>query len=383
MKLAIISHTPHYKTGNTIKGWGPTVREINHLSKIFDEVYHIAPLHGEAAPPSSLAYENEKIIFIPIKPFGGTTFREKISILTTSIHNLKAIRQTLKKVDWVQFRAPTAMGLYVLPYLSLRDKPKRWVKYAGNWQMEDPPLSYRFQKWWLEKNFQKSIVTINGTWKDQKPHILNFENPCFDNEELKNAVKIGIDKNFDKKLTLCFAGALLKNKGVDLILMSLRNVRSKPEIEELIFAGDGNERKRYEEMAKDIDMKITFTGFLSRQELEKIYAMSHLILLPSESEGFPKVIAEAASFGCVPVVSDVSSIGQYFNETNSYLLKRITPEELSEKIHEAIMNRAKLKKRSLESMKAAGLFTYENYIKNLNEKILKEIIFENDPVKNQ
>ncbi|MEP7146414.1 MAG: glycosyltransferase family 4 protein [bacterium] len=370
MKLAVISHTPHYKTGNLITGWGPTIREINHLSEMFEEVYHVAPLQYESSPPSSQAYKNEKIKFIPLKPYGGVTFSEKLSVITTSFHNLKIIKQILDKVDWVQFRAPTAMGLYVLPYLSIRSEPKRWVKYAGNWRMKDPPFSYRFQKWWLENNFQKSKVTINGHWKDQKPHIINFENPCFDNEEMNEAKQIALRKNFDGKIIICFAGSLSKNKGVDLILDALKKIKYGSEIREVFFAGDGSQREKYEDISKFIDLKISFTGFLGRTELENIYAQSHLILLPSESEGFPKVIAEAASYGCVPVVSDVSSIGQYFNNTNSFLFKRITAEEIAEKIDNAIMNRSQLKVMSLNCLKIAGLFTYENYNKNLKEKIL-------------
>ena len=42
--LTIISHTEHFKNVNgEIVGWEPTVREINHLSNIFDLVYHVAP----------------------------------------------------------------------------------------------------------------------------------------------------------------------------------------------------------------------------------------------------------------------------------------------------------------------------------------------------
>ena len=54
MKLAIISHTPHYQKKGKISGWGSTVREVNHLVKIFDEIYHIAPLHSEESPDSSI-----------------------------------------------------------------------------------------------------------------------------------------------------------------------------------------------------------------------------------------------------------------------------------------------------------------------------------------
>lgn len=370
MKLAIISHTPHYIKDKKIMGWGPTVREINNLTGIFDEIYHMAPLHKEDSPDSSISYNSDKINFIALKPFGGESFSDKLTILSTAYYNLKKISAVLDKVDWAQFRAPTSMGLYVLPYLSIRKSPKRWVKYAGNWKMEDPPLSYRIQKWWLENNLQRSKVTINGQWADQKPHILNFQNPCLDNDELYKAKKISEFKNFEDRLTLCFAGTLTKNKGVDILLEALNKIKNKEYIKEVIFAGEGNGRKKYEETASGINMKISFRGLLDRTGIEKVYEESHLIILPSESEGFPKVIAEAAAHGCIPVVSDISSIGQYFNDTNGFLLKKINKDEIAEKIELALSNRKKLKEMSLNCLRVAELFTFENYNSNLKKKIL-------------
>ena len=42
-KLAIISHTAHYNNNGKIVGLESTLREINHLAKIFDSIYHVAP----------------------------------------------------------------------------------------------------------------------------------------------------------------------------------------------------------------------------------------------------------------------------------------------------------------------------------------------------
>jgi len=370
MKLAIISHTPHYKRNGVIKGWGPTVREINHLTELFDEIYHIAPLHEEEAPGSSMSYESDKIKFIPLKPYGGKKLSDKFSIITSAPNNLKVIKSILKIVDWVQFRAPTAMGLYLLPYLSLRSKPSRWVKYAGNWNMKNPPLSYSFQKWWLNSNFQKSKVTINGQWEGQKNHVLNFQNPCLDNAELIRAKKIGEEKKFNGKLIFCFVGTLTKNKGVDVILEALKKIKHPEDIKEVLMVGDSSEREKYELIAKKINLKITFKGPLKRDELENIYEVSHLIMLPSQSEGFPKVIAEASAYGCVPIVSDVSSINQYYHDMNGFLLKKINEDELAQKIDSALEDRINLKKMSSNCVKVAELFTFENYMKNLKEKIL-------------
>ncbi|MBV6478569.1 MAG: D-inositol-3-phosphate glycosyltransferase [Ignavibacteria bacterium] len=375
MKLVIISHTSHYISKEKIVGWGPTVREINKLSDLFDVVYHIAPFYKKNAPDSSLPYSNEKIIYTPINSYGGENIKDKLTVITTAPHNLNVIRNTIKKLDrsdWIHFRAPTAMGLYVIPYLSINRIPKLWVKYAGNWRMENQPLSYSFQKWWLANNLQRSKVTINGYWKGQKEHLLDFKNPCFDKHELDNANRSGMNKNFSEKLTICFAGSLTQNKGAGILIDALREFTQKDQIEEVIIAGDGILRSEFEKSAEQTGVKITFKGYLSKDKMYGMYESSHLIVLPSESEGFPKVIAEAAACGCVPIVSDVSSVSQSFDEDKAFLLKRINAEELTEKLISAFEDRNLLKKKSEACIKISEEFTYENYIKAVKEKILSD-----------
>lgn len=375
MKLVIISHTSHYISKEKIVGWGPTIREINKLAELFEEVYHLAPFYKKTAPESSLPYSKENIIYIPLKSYGGEKIPEKLSVITTAPYNLNVIRKILKKfgkTDWIHFRAPTAMGLYVLPYLSVNRIPKLWVKYAGNWRMENQPLSYSIQKWWLENNIQRSKVTINGYWKGQKEHLLDFKNPCFDKYELEQANLTGKNKNFKENLTICFAGSLTRNKGAGILIEALKHFHLKDQIEEVIFAGDGIMRNELEKLAEDTGIKIIFRGYLSKEEMSKLYGRSHLIALPSESEGFPKVIAEAAAYGCVPIVSDISSISQSFDNEKAFLLKEINSRELTIKLKEAFENKELLKKKSEECIKISALFTYENYIKAIKDKILSD-----------
>ena len=131
-------------------------------------------------------------------------------------------------------------------------------------------------------------------------------------------------------------------------------------------------KRKYEKLSEETGVRTRFTGFLNRQQLERLYAVSHLLLLPSESEGFPKVVAEAAAYGCVPIVSDVSSISQYFHGSNAFLLKNITSEELEEKLEFAFSDRQRLKIFSERCVKISELFTFEKYNENLKEKILSD-----------
>lgn len=68
----------------------------------------------------------------------------------------------------------------------------------------------------------------------------------------------------------------------------------------LTIVGDGEERKRLEHMVKDIGLNhVSFEGF---QAPRPYYERASMLILTSEFEGFPLVLAECMSFGVVPVV---------------------------------------------------------------------------------
>jgi len=373
MILTIISHTPHYELDKKIYGWGSTITEINYLSKLFTKINHIAPLHDELPPKSTLKYNSEKINFIPIKPRGGKGIFNKIDIIFGFPKQLMLIRKYCALSDWVQFRSPTNMGIYVLPYLRFFSKTDYWVKYAGDWSYRFAPISYKLQRFWLKNNFNNSAVTINGKWEGQKNHILSFENPCLTDNETLRARLITKKKDYSGKLTLCFVGLISEKKGLGILISALNKVKKNNFIEMVYIVGGGNKIEFFmEKVSKISNINIKFTGSINRDELNKIYTISHIIVLPSKSEGFPKVIAEACAYKCVPIVSDVGSLSQYINRKNGVLLKKNTASDVYNAIIFLKNNRLLLKKLSLECNKICENFTYEKYLKSINKIIKKK-----------
>ena len=56
------------------------------------------------------------------------------------------------------------------------------------------------------------------------------------------------------------------------------------------------------------------------------------------SEGFPKVIAEAMNFGCLPIVSNISSIGQYVKDgENGFLISPVNVGNVLKVITKALL----------------------------------------------
>ncbi|MEP2280321.1 MAG: capsular biosynthesis protein, partial [Maribacter sp.] len=135
--LTIISHTEHYKKSDgSIVGLGSTVTEINHLLTVFDCILHVAMLHEVPAPPSALPYTSSKITFVALPAVGGTSIQDKLAIIYKAPKILTVIKKALAQSDYFQFRAPTGIGVFVIPYLVFFSQKKGWFKYAGNWKQE-------------------------------------------------------------------------------------------------------------------------------------------------------------------------------------------------------------------------------------------------------
>lgn len=371
-KLVIISHTEHYTNENgIIMGWGSTVNEVNFIADYWEEVYHVACLYDTKMPLSSLPYSKNNITFVPIPPFGGKSLLDKVLIFTKIPKIISQVVKSLNGASEVQLRLPTSMGLFLLPLFSffINRKFTLWIKYAGNWGQERGPLSYRIQRTWLKKNWANCKVTINGFWENQPKHCLSFENPCLTSNDLA-AGKISSDnKKFEAPFVFAFVGRLESAKGVDRIIEALQGI-PLDKIEKVNFIGDGEKTIFYKEKTAFLNEKIHYHGFLDKERVHQILAESHFLLLPSDSEGFPKVIAEAACYGAIPIVSNVGSIAHYINETNGFVWDFNSKESYATVVDKAIYTDSlDLKEQSNRIQEVAQKFTFINYLEKLNHLV--------------
>ena len=320
MRLLIVSHTPHYHAGDRVVGWGPTVRELGYLAELFDSVVHVAVGYSGPAPASALPYASDNVRVRLVRPAGGDTLRDKAGILTAYPAYARAIREELSQADAVHVRCPANVSLLALWLLSgAATPPYRWVKYAGNWQPEGrEPRSYGLQRRWLAENRHRGMVTVNGRWPGQPAHVVSFYNPCLTDEEVVEGSAVAAGKRLQSPVELLFAGELNDGKGVGRVLRVALALQERGIPFRLRLLGDGPDRPRYEAWARENKLAGTsFLGWVPRADVAGYYAAAHFILLPSRSEGWPKVLSEAMAYGVVPVAAAVSSIPQILGETGA------------------------------------------------------------------
>lgn len=366
-QLTIISDTALRKNGDSSFGLAPVVRELEKVALGFDKVVWV----GFEIPELALEKINSsKIETITLKRCGGDKLIDKLKVFLQTPEMILVIAKTIFKADVVHTRLPSAPAFIAVLMSFLLRKKIWWNKYAGNWNQQKPPFFYEIQRKLL-KTAKHTNVTINGFWSDQPAHCYSFENPCLTRDDLEKGSKIAEAKTFKAPFRLVFVGRLDEHKGVDTIIESLKTIDLNL-IERIEFIGDGEKRKEYEKTCEFTGAKVVFRGFLGNAEVHRALSEAHFFLLPSKSEGFPKVIAEAACYGCVPVVSDVGSIGHYINdESNGFIWKIDGGETFSEVLRNAVNSNEKtLKEKSANVLRVAELFSFENYLAKLEKYIL-------------
>ena len=192
----------------------------------------------------------------------------------------------------------------------------------------------------------------------------------------------GIDFNHIKGIrpsidgsTIIFAGRLIKEKNVDVLIQSLVTVKKKiPDIICLII-GNGPELSKLEKLASDLQLKenIIFKDFMENyDDLIGYMKSSKVLVLPSTREGFGMVVIEANACGIPVVTVDHpmnAAVNLVIDGVNGFKT-RLEPDDMSDKIIKSIESQNKLRDNCVEM--SSG-YDWEIIVESL-EKVYKTII---------
>jgi glycogen(starch) synthase len=141
-------------------------------------------------------------------------------------------------------------------------------------------------------------------------------------EVVYNAVEIngnGFDEekykiHKDEKIVL-FLGRITMQKGPEYFLAAAKKVLEVMDNVKFVMAGSGDMIRRTIEMAAamGIGHKVLFTGFLRGPDVERVFKMADLYVMPSVSEPFGIAPLEAMSHDVPVIVSKQSGVSEILN----------------------------------------------------------------------
>ncbi|BAO55753.1 glycosyltransferase [Nonlabens marinus] len=349
MKLLIVSDAPILYRNDMKMAYAPYVKEMDLWMRHVSQTTFLCP----ATYNRNLLitpFENQEFNHVKVRRLEFHRVAAAVLSLLSIPFQIYRLYSEMKKADHVHLRAPGNLALLAgFVALSLSRKRKT-IKYAGNW---DPsakqPLSYRLQKKLFSspKWSENTSVMAYGQWSGQSGNIKPFFTATYSKVERKV-----YSKTLQTPFQFLFVGTLSKNKNPYLLIELVKELNRKGIRSEAHFYGDGPMRQeliRYCQPApveglsennnnvssschpepvegavenssasnEDIDYNKSQFYFHGNQPagiVKKAYEGAHFVFLASQSEGWPKVIAEAMWHGCLPIATPVSCVPWMLNQ---------------------------------------------------------------------
>lgn len=163
---------------------------------------------------------------------------------------------------------------------------------------------------------QASAISYVTKFKLQQsyPANINAFKTHYSSVELPDYFFCEEERKFsDKKvIDLLFIGSLSqKYKGLHVLLAALAKVSQINQNWMLNVVGDGVYREFYQNMTKEFNLedKVTFHGYQADREIiYKHFCSADIFVLPSLTEGLPRVVIEAMSTGLPVIASSVGGV---------------------------------------------------------------------------
>jgi len=169
-----------------------------------------------------------------------------------------------------------------------------------------------------------------------------------------------------KKKTILYVGNLYVQKGLIELLEAVESLGRKRDDFSLIMIGTGPSKKKLLELIGRLKIEefVVMEGQKNHEEIPKWINKSHVVCLPSYSEGFPNVVVESITCGRPVVASNIGGIPEIINDSRLGIL---VPPGNTEKLARAL-DEALDKEWGREMIARSGTrFHWENILPKFNE----------------
>lgn len=360
----IITCVHHFEENGKYFAYGPYVREMNLWNQNKDKVTVLAPLINTQIPGKiDLAYDHPNLTFESVPAYHIQSWPARFKALVQVPYILIRIFTEMWKSNHIHIRIPGNMGLLAMFVQILFPWKFKTIKYAGNWDPESTqPLTYKIQRWIANSKSltHHAKVLVYGNWPDSTSNVVPFFTASYKKVEIEYFVK----PSLKAKLRLVFVGAIYDGKNPEIGIYLSKILLDKGIDFEFIYCGDGVMRDELEVLSKEMGLtdRVFFLGNVTAAEIKEILKKSHFLIFISRTEGWPKAVAEAMFWGCVPFTSKVSCVpGMVGKNGERGILLTKDPEEIFLAMLPFLEDEALFNRTSNAAMDWAREFTLEKF----------------------
>lgn len=309
MRFLVVSNAPLVVQDTSFYAYSPYEKEMEIWAKYVDEIAFCCPKWSEDRGLLVSKIPFAITSFFELKDFNIKSIKDILKALFHIPFNFIIILRAMIWADHIHLRCPGNVGLLAsIAQLFFPHKIKT-VKYAGNWDPKaKAPLAYRIQKHIVSHSFwsRNMTVLVYGKWKNSTKNIKPFFTASYHDSDKKPVQ----EKPLEGVIRFVFVGMLTEGKQPLYALQLVEGLLQKQHAVEIHFFGEGDQRSILETYIETHNLqKVAFLrGNQNKEVVKSFFEQSHFVVLPSKSEGWPKVIAEGMFWGCVPVATQVSCV---------------------------------------------------------------------------
>ncbi len=307
MRFLVITNAPTLLQDSKYVAYDPYVREMNIWSKYVGEFTIISPTIYNSKLLVSEFNKQPKVISVKSLDFTSVLNSVKSFLYLPQI--VFRIFKACRKTDHIHLRCPGNIGLLGCLVQILFPSKMKTAKYAGNWDPNSKqPLTYKIQKWILSNNIlTKNVsVLVYGKWQNQSKNIKPFFTATYSKDEIEPPV----NRDYSSTLSFMFVGSLVEGKRPLLAVKIVQGLIKKGISIRFNIYGEGVLKQELQDFIDkySLNESVVLHGNKPKIEIKKALRQSHFLILPSKSEGWPKVVAEAMFFGVIPIATQISCV---------------------------------------------------------------------------
>ena len=368
-RLVVVSHVIHYRWAGRLFAYGPYAREVDIWADLFCEVVIAAPLRQAQPGADALAFTRSNTSVDPQLETGGDDVLSKaLQLLALPVHIWRLV-WAMRRADAIQVRCPGNLGLLGCLLAPLWRKP-RVAKYAGQWNdYEGEPCTCRWQKALLRSRWWGAPVLVYGEWPNQPSHIVPFFTSIMDEAQMDRACTAELRDWTKRPLEVLFVGRLSEAKNVDVIIRAIAQMQGQGECVRLRVVGDGPMRGGLEALASSLKVadRVIFQGAVPQAKVLDYYEQAHVLVLASQTEGWPKAISEGMAFGLVCIGSDRGLVPQMLGDGRGLLVEPRDTEALTGALRSVLRNPSRAEEITKRAAAWSQQFTLERFRDALRE----------------
>jgi phosphatidylinositol alpha-1,6-mannosyltransferase len=186
---------------------------------------------------------------------------------------------------------------------------------------------------------------------------------------IKNKLKeeYGFDENDDVLFTLTRLKSTEQYKGYDKVISALPEVLKKFPLVKYLVTGkyDESEKERLDEIIRRLGLqqKVIFSGFAKDEEIEKLFTLADVYVMPSSGEGFGIVFIEAMFYGKPVIAGNVDGSVDALDKGKFGLLVDPSSQKEIVKAIKTVLQDRKTYQPELAAVQAKfGFETYKNHL---------------------